>query len=567
MGAACTIYVLGGFRVEVDDRAIADDAWRHRRGADLVKLLALAPGHHLHREQVMDALWPELTPDAAAANLRKAVHFARRALGWDDAVETEAGMVALWPAGTLAVDLDRFEEAAARASSADASSSAVELYGGEVLPEDLYASWSTAARERARLSYARLLRRAGKWERLLEVDRADEEAHRALMRDSLEAGNRQAAIRQFERLRNALREELGVSPDAVSVELYEQVLAMEGQEPPTPQERARALLAWGLVHWNRKDLREAERTAEEARELAIEARLGRELGEASALLGLVAHAQGKWRDRFRAEFVDSMGRAPELASFIFDAHLCFAEFSLYGPAGHADVIPFAHELREIAERAGSTQGRALTRLMLGEVEMLSGNLDDAERELTEAVGLHSAAGSASGESLSLQRLAEASLARRQRSRAGRLLAKARKLADRSELVSHLRVRVFGALVHGAADPTRALAVVGEAEAALGGEVCEPCSMGFRVAAATASARAGDTERAKRYLDDAERIAGMWQGGPWLAAVWEARGELRLAKGEGAQAAALFREAADGFASVGRTLDEERCRAAVAAAVS
>lgn len=103
--------------------------------------------------------------------------------------------------------------------------------------------------------------------------------------------------------------------------MYEKVLAMEGHEPPTPVERARALLAWGLVHWNRKDLEEAERTAEEARGLAIDAGLGRELGEASALLGLIAQARGLWRDRFRTEFLESVRRTPELASFVFDAHL------------------------------------------------------------------------------------------------------------------------------------------------------------------------------------------------------------------------------------------------------
>ena len=44
----------------------------------MVKLLALAPGHRLHREQLMESLWPDLDPDAAGANLRKALHFARR---------------------------------------------------------------------------------------------------------------------------------------------------------------------------------------------------------------------------------------------------------------------------------------------------------------------------------------------------------------------------------------------------------------------------------------------------------------------------------------------------------
>lgn len=513
----------------------------------------------------MDALWPDMAPDAAAANLRKAVHFARRALGSETSVTTDGAMIALWPEAELSVDLDRFEVAAERAVASEdraIPTAAVSLYGGELLPEDPYAAWSSAARERTRLSYLRLLRRAGMWERVIELDPADEQAHRELMRALLEAGNRQAAIRQFERLREALREELGVSPDEASVELYERVLAMEGHEPPTSQERARGLLARGLVHWNRRDLGEAERTAQEARTLAIDAELGRELGEASALLGLVAHAQGRWRDLFRVEFVDSVRRTPELVSFVFDAHLCFAEFSLYSPAGHEDIVPFARELLSIADDAGSIHGRALATLMLGEAALLSGRLEEAERELTRAATLNQTAGHVSGQSMATERLAESALARSQRSRATKLLSKARRLAERSTLVSHLLVRVLGASVQAASDPSRALDVVGDAEVELARrEVCEPCSMPFRVAATTASARAGDLDRAARYLEEAERLAGMWQGGPWLAAVWEARGEVRLAEDERDQAAALFREAAEGFARVGRTLDEARCRAA------
>jgi DNA-binding SARP family transcriptional activator len=39
--------LLGGFRVDVDGRAVPDTAWHHRRAAELVKLLALAPRHRL----------------------------------------------------------------------------------------------------------------------------------------------------------------------------------------------------------------------------------------------------------------------------------------------------------------------------------------------------------------------------------------------------------------------------------------------------------------------------------------------------------------------------------------
>jgi DNA-binding SARP family transcriptional activator len=53
------LWLLGGFRVSVGSRIITQDAWRLRKAATLVKLLALAPGHRLYREQAMDLLWPD----------------------------------------------------------------------------------------------------------------------------------------------------------------------------------------------------------------------------------------------------------------------------------------------------------------------------------------------------------------------------------------------------------------------------------------------------------------------------------------------------------------------------
>jgi DNA-binding SARP family transcriptional activator len=46
-----------------------------------VKLLALAPGHRLPREEVLAMLWPQLGTEAAASNLHKAASYTRRALG------------------------------------------------------------------------------------------------------------------------------------------------------------------------------------------------------------------------------------------------------------------------------------------------------------------------------------------------------------------------------------------------------------------------------------------------------------------------------------------------------
>src|SRR5919106_111593 len=81
------LWLLGGFRVSVGTHTVEEGAWRLRKASALVKLLALAPSHHLHREQAMALLWPDHGRRAAANNLSQALHAARRALGPDDAQE------------------------------------------------------------------------------------------------------------------------------------------------------------------------------------------------------------------------------------------------------------------------------------------------------------------------------------------------------------------------------------------------------------------------------------------------------------------------------------------------
>ena len=106
------VQLLGGFEVHVDGQQVDPSRWPGRRAADLVQLLALADDHRMLREQVIDALWPQLTPEAGAANLRKAAHHARRALADPESVTLHRGAVALFPARTLTTDVIAFETAA-----------------------------------------------------------------------------------------------------------------------------------------------------------------------------------------------------------------------------------------------------------------------------------------------------------------------------------------------------------------------------------------------------------------------------------------------------------------------
>src|SRR3712207_1565492 len=78
---ALRVRLLGGFRVSVGPRTVGEDGWRLKKAKSLVKLLALAPGHRMHREQLAQWLWPDSSNSKAQANsLRQALHAARRTL-------------------------------------------------------------------------------------------------------------------------------------------------------------------------------------------------------------------------------------------------------------------------------------------------------------------------------------------------------------------------------------------------------------------------------------------------------------------------------------------------------
>jgi DNA-binding SARP family transcriptional activator len=224
------IRLLGRFIVTVDGDPVAEGVWRTRHAASLVKVLALAPGRRLHREQVIDALWPHDRIDQAAPKLHKAAHYARQAIGLPGSVMLRGGTVTLCPdaAFDATVDVARFEHLAQRAGvdeHAATCRAALAAYAGELLPEDRYEPWTIDRRERLRLRHLDLLRRDGRWDAVVDLDPADEVAHVALIRRHLAHGDRHAALRQFERLELAARDLLGVTPGREAAALRDHLLA------------------------------------------------------------------------------------------------------------------------------------------------------------------------------------------------------------------------------------------------------------------------------------------------------------------------------------------------------
>lgn len=229
-GAALRICLLGRFAVHAGDRTVVDRDWPHRKARTLVKLLAAAPTHALHREQVLDALWPRLEPRAAMNNLHKNLHYLRvaaAAAGVASPIVSDVDALSLAPG--VVVDLDELRETAVSARAAQDAAlyeRALVMCEDEPLPDDVYEQWAADARERVHRLRPELLREladlydgAGHLpqalaltEQLAGIDPADEEAHRALMRRYACSGRVAQALRTYARLKEVLAREFEVAP-------------------------------------------------------------------------------------------------------------------------------------------------------------------------------------------------------------------------------------------------------------------------------------------------------------------------------------------------------------------
>ncbi|MDX2008177.1 MAG: tetratricopeptide repeat protein [Meiothermus sp.] len=242
------IQLFGSFQTSVETVSLGAEGWRRRKASDVVKLLALQPQGRLHREQVLEALWPDLEEKAAMNNLHQNLHHARRLLEPEldrgarpRFLVFEHDTVVLCARGDLEVDYISFKSLLAQARRTPQVSTyeaAVELYSGDLLPEDVYQDWTEPQRDEARTLYleallelAGLLEAEGSLARAchhLEAavakERTHEAAHLALMRIYARSGRRMEAVQQFQTLREALVQELGEEPDPATRAVYDEIL-------------------------------------------------------------------------------------------------------------------------------------------------------------------------------------------------------------------------------------------------------------------------------------------------------------------------------------------------------
>ena len=240
------IRMLGGFEVHIDSgAAVPAGVWRLNKARSLLKLLALAEGNRMHRDAVVEALWPDLAAAAGANNLHQALHAARRALAEAGAspglLRLRDGVVALCPDGGLATDVQDIEAALDKALAADDPDLLLDVAtqcSQGLLLEDSYEDWThpyqdhiAGLRRTAVLAAApHLIAKGRAYDAvaalgpLAETRSIDEEVHRALMLAYDAAGRRWDAVAVYESLRSRLDDEYAAAPDVQTTTLYRRLL-------------------------------------------------------------------------------------------------------------------------------------------------------------------------------------------------------------------------------------------------------------------------------------------------------------------------------------------------------
>jgi len=258
--------LLGPFRAGLGDGTALHV--RRRKARALLAYLALRPGQPLPRETVVALLWPDVDPAEARHSLRQTLTVLRRDLAplrWPAALL--GGEALCLPAALVRADVAAFERLA-RSAEARRLERAGAAYRGDFLEglvtgEEAFDGWLAGERDRLRAGAIHALdglvaiylktgaaeRAARAATRLLALDPLREDVHRLLMRLHARGGRRAAALRQYQVCASALRRDLDVAPEDVTVDLYREILARGVSRDATGGEvvRRHCLAADGAV--------------------------------------------------------------------------------------------------------------------------------------------------------------------------------------------------------------------------------------------------------------------------------------------------------------------------------
>jgi DNA-binding SARP family transcriptional activator len=150
------IQLFGPLAVHTASRALARSDFPSRKAKSACEILASAGGRAVSKDELIEALWGDKLPQNPDASAHHTISLLRRTLVADDGsqpIVTDRGRYRM-DLTVAEIDIVRFDELVHRATSEAGSSAlphllhAVDLVGGTVLEDEMYAPWATGLRDR-----------------------------------------------------------------------------------------------------------------------------------------------------------------------------------------------------------------------------------------------------------------------------------------------------------------------------------------------------------------------------------------------------------------------------------
>ncbi|MEM5789957.1 MAG: BTAD domain-containing putative transcriptional regulator [Syntrophobacteraceae bacterium] len=248
------IQTFGKFQVSRGETQISDHEWKAKQPKLLLKALIARGGARVPKDVLIEDLWPTADPSSGESNFKVVLHRLRKALEPSRPKGLEQSYLILkdnllsLKKELCRIDLDEFMEHIRKGRKAEQAGdirgalhyyrSAINLYMGDFLKEDLYVPWAELKRTEIRIRYLDLLSRTADlynaqgsskkaidcYRAIIEVDRVYEEAYRKLMMLYSSRGMRTAALKIYRDCEKALEMELGVEPDDLTKAIYRKLM-------------------------------------------------------------------------------------------------------------------------------------------------------------------------------------------------------------------------------------------------------------------------------------------------------------------------------------------------------
>lgn len=253
-GYSIRVQTLGQFKIWLGEKDVGGKDWQREKGKELFQLF-ITVNELVTKEEILQILWPNQDTKNADRDFKVALNSLhhvlepmRKARSAPFFIIREGMFYGINPHAKIELDTTQFQTLIENGLSETSQEKVItllekglRLYQGEYLPERRYDDWCISKREsmlvyflRAAEKIAQIMVRQENYDRaiywcekILKRDRTWEEAYRLLMYCYYRKNNRPQAMKWYQKCKNVLEEELGVSPLEPTKQMHDMILESE----------------------------------------------------------------------------------------------------------------------------------------------------------------------------------------------------------------------------------------------------------------------------------------------------------------------------------------------------